>query len=596
MLSFRDGKCFKTGRWSLFFLLIGVSLTTSCVKKKTEADPNVLSLDSIEKIRSLDPIYALDIYSGLQSSQSYESLFQYHYLKRPYVLIPNLAEAMPSVSPDGLTLTIRLKKGVLFQDDPCFKETQGRGRELVAQDVVYSLMRISDASNLSPGWFGLDGRIIGLDEWRKAEVKDGKPDYSAVIEGLKSLDRYTIQIKLKHRANQLYYFLAMPVTGIVPREAVEMYGKEFLNRAVGTGPFKLVEYSPNSKIVWERNPTFRTEVYPSEGAAGDRELGLLADSGKQIPFVSRMSFQIYVERQPMWLNFLTGKLDIANIPKDSFSAAVSPSKELLPNLSSKGIKLHKAASLDVTHTSFNMADPIFGKNKLLRQALSLAYDEISYIDLFYNGRAIPAQGPVPPGLQGYDPDFKNPYRQFNLTKAKELLAKAGYPDGKGLPPIEYLALADSASRQSTEYVQKMFSELGVKLKISLYSFPQFQEALKAGKGHMWSFAWNADYPDSEDFLQLFYSKNHTPGPNDSLYSNPEYDAYYEKSLLLAEGPERAALYKKMIALVVEDCPWIFNVHRVSFSLTQPWIKNYKPNQMEPSRFKYYRVDRNLSKQ
>jgi ABC-type transport system substrate-binding protein len=356
------------------------------------------------------------------------------------------------------------------------------------------------------------------------------------------------------------------------------------------------EYNPNSKIVWVKNPTYRKELYPAEGAPGDKEAGLLEDAGKPLPLSDKMIFHVFVERQPMWLTFMSGKLDVTAIPKDNFSSAITPSKELSPEMTSKGIRLHKSPSFDITHLTLNMADPLLGKNKYLRQAISLAYDESTFIDIFYNGRAIPAQGPIPPGITGYDPNFRNPYRQFSLAKAKELLAKAGYPNGKGLPPLEYASTADSVGRQMSEYTQRMMAALGITLRVSTYSWPQFLEAVKNKKAQIWEYAWSADYPDAENFLQLFYSKNASPGQNDSNYSNPEFDRLYEKSLLMNDSPERTALYRKMVGLIVEDCPWVFGAHRLAYALTQPWLKGYKPNDFDHARYKYYKVDPTRKKQ
>ncbi len=566
-----------------------------CTMKSKLEPSNTLHLVAEEKIKGLDPIYADDLYAGTQVSQVYEGLLQYHYLKRPYVLIPNLAESLPEVSQDGLTYTFHLKKGVLFQDDPSFKKSQGKGREMTAEDVIYSFKRLADPRLSSSGWWLFDGKIMGLNEWHQSAMQVATTDYSQVVEGLKALDRYTVQIKLIQRSAQFLYSMAMPFTGIVPHEAIEEYGKEFINHAVGTGPYQLAEYSPNSKIVWVKSPTYRSEVYPLEGSAGDQEAGLLEDAGKSLPLADKIVIQVFVERQPMWLNFLSGKLDTTAIPKDNFSSAITPNKELSEEISSKGIRLTKSPSLDITHISFNMSDPLIGKNKLLRQALSLAYDEATFIDLFYNGRAIQAQGPIPPGISGYDPTFKNPYRQFNVAKAKELLAKAGYPEGKGLPNIEYVTTADSVGRQESEYLTKIMSTIGVTLKVNSYSWPQLQEAIKNKKAHLWSFAWSADYPDAENFLQVFYSKNASPGPNDSNYTNLQFDRLYEKSLTLSESAERTALYKKMVSLLVEDCPWIFRSHRLGYTLIQPWLKNYKSNDFDHGHYKYYRIDTKIKK-
>ena len=573
-----------------FAALLSVASFSACTKKGGNDPANTLHLATPEKIKGMDPVFADDLYAGTEVHRVYESLYQYHYLKRPYVLIPNLAEAMPEISSDGKTYTLKLKKGVLFQDDASFKASNGKGREMTAEDVVYSYKRLADPKLASSGWWIFDGKLVGLNEWRDAQGKAATTDYSVPVEGLKAVDRYTVQLKLIQRSSQIGYALAMAFTAVVPREAVEAYGKEFLNHPVGTGPFRIEEYNPTSKLVYVKNPTYRQELYPSEGAPGDKEGGLLADAGKALPLSDKVIVSIIVEDQPRWLNFMAGKLDRAAIPKDNFDQAVDKAQNLKPELAQKGIILFKDPSLDVTHESFNMADPLIGKNKLLRQALSLAYNPAPAIDLFYNGRAIVAQGPIPPGLAGYDEAMKNPYKQFSIEKAKELLAKAGYPGGKGLPPIEYATTSSSTSRQMNEYLQKQFEAIGVTLKMNTYSWPEFQAAIKNKKGQMWGFAWGADYPDAENFLQLFYSKNGSPGPNDANYSNPEFDRLYEKSLTLQDTPERTAIYQQMVKLVVEDCPWIFGVHRLSYSLGNKWLKNYKYHEFENSAFKYLRVD------
>lgn len=589
--------CFCRG--SIFLVLVATTsflIGTAGCTSKSKDPANTVYLAIPAKVKGLDPIFADDLYSGTEVARVYEGLLQYHYLKRPYVLAPNLAEAMPQISTDGKIFTFQLKKGVLFQDDPCFKDTAGKGREMTAEDVVYSLKRLADPKLISAGFWLLDGKVEGLNEWREEMGKLPAVDYSKPVEGLKALDRYTVQIKLKQRSAQFLYAFAMPFTSIVPREAVETYGKDFITHPVGTGPFRLLPQSNlNSKIVWVKNPTYRKELYPSEGETGDEAKGLLKDAGKQLPLADQLVERVFEESQPMWLTFMSGKLDVAGIPKDNFQQAIGSDHGLSPELKAKGIQLTKDPEADITHISFNMADPLVGKNKFLRQALSLAYDNQELIDLFYNGRAVSAQGPIPPGLAGYDPEFKNPYRQFNIAKAKDLLAKAGYPEGKGLPPLELATLSSSTERQFSEYAQKMFGAIGVKLKTNSYSWPEFQAAVKNRKGQLWSFAWGGDYPDAENFLQLFYSKNASPGPNDSNYTNPEFDRLYEKSLTLMDSPERTALYRQMVAILAEDCPWIFNVHRISFGLTQPWMRNYKRHGFEHNSAKYYRIDFTLRK-
>ena len=575
---------------SLIFTVSGIG----CTRSVNEPAKTVHRV-AIAKIKGLDPVQSDDLYSIVESGMAYEGLLQYEQLKRPYQVTNNLAESLPNISADAKTYTFKLKKGVLFVDDASFKDTGGKGRELVADDVIYSYKRLADPALNSPGWWIFDGKIVGLNEWHDEMVKAGKTDYAKPVEGLKALDRYTIQILLKAPSYQFVYFLAMAFTGIVPREAVESYGVQFPNHAVGTGPYKLVEFNGNSRVIWDRNPTYRNELYPSEGEAGDKEKGLLADAGQPLPRNDRVVTTVMEEDQPRWLNFLAGKVDILQIPKDNFAQALVADKSLTPEMKAKGVQHDRFAELGIYHISFNMKDPLVGKNKLLRQALSLVMDSGPFIELFYGGNGIQAQGPIPPGLDGYDPAYKNPYRQTNVEKAKELLAKAGYPGGKGLPPLEYATRTDGTQRQMDEYFQKEFEKIGVQLKVDGYSWPEFQEAVKNGKGQIWYFAWGADYPDAENFLQLFYSKNVSPGPNDANYVNPAFDKLYEKALTLKPGPERTKVYQEMVAIVAEDCPWIWIFNRVDDYLATKWVKNFKYNDLSDNQAKYFGVDPGLKK-
>lgn len=587
VLSFRSRAIFGTLTVALG---LGIALSGCSKKSPSATDAKTLHLVSVMKLKGLDPVLADDLYSGRQVSTTYEALYTYHYLKRPLQLEPQLAEALPTQSADGKVLTIKLKQGVLFQDDPCFEASKGKGREVLASDFIYSIKRLADPKSVSPGFWVVDGKIVGLNEWRDAASKAGKADYSAEISGLKAIDNHTVQITLGQRSYQFVHNLTQPFTSIVPHEAVEFYKEEFLLHPVGTGPFRLSreESNINSRLVWVKNPTFRKQLYPSEGDADLKERGLLSDAGKTLPRVDRITVDVIVEDQPRWLNLLSGSLDAVIIPKDNYSTSLEPGKrELNSDLKQKQFHLAWAAELDVAHESFNMVDPLFSKNKLLRQAISMALDSNEYIRLFFGGYATPAQGPIPPGLDGYDPAFKNPNRVFNLEKAKELLAKAGYPGGKGLPPLERVDVSRSTNRQVAEWVEKSLGALGIKVQTNFYTWPEFQQMVKKHKGHMWGFAWRADYPDAENFLQLLYGKNVSPGPNDASYQDADYDKMYEKSLTLAPGAERTALYKAMTQKLADDIPWIPIHHREEFTVLQGRVRNYWPSPVDHDNYRYY---------
>lgn len=566
-------------------------LTISCTKKVSDSDTTINAVLRAN-VKGLDPAFASDLYSGKVIAQIYEGLLEYNYLKRPFELQPALADGMPTVSADGLTYTIKIKKGVKFHDNAAFAD--GKGRELKSSDFVYTFKRLADPRVASEGFWVIDGYIKGLNEWAEL-VKSGKADMATPVEGLQAPDDYTLVLKLTKPYFQIFYVLAMPPTMVVPHEAVEKYQAEFLNNPVGTGPFLLEKASDwvrNSKITLKKNPNWRGETYPSEGAPGDRENGLLADAGKPLPFAEKLVFSELPEDQPRWQNFMKGHFEFVEIPNDNFDSAVNKNniKEVAPELAAKGISLQITPNSDVGYFGFNMKDSVVGKNKNLRHALAYAFDAKTMIDKFYNGRGEISHGPVPPGIDSYDSHYVNPYQSHDLTKAKEALAKAGFPEGKGLGELSFDCLSDAKSRQNAEFFASLMEKIGVKIAINPSTWPQFQQKLKDGKTQIFQVAWGADYPDAQNFFQLFYSRNVSPGPNDSSYTSAEFDKLYEKALTLPPGSERTAIYKEIRDLVNEDSPWIYGLHRVGYYVSHGWLNNLKYNDIQLDLFKYLRVD------
>lgn len=590
------GRQFQSRSQSATFLqvllagAVAVALAiTGCTKKRFDENDSTLNLVLRANVKGIDPITANDLYSATVVNQIYEGLLQYNYLKRPFVLEPKLADGMPEVSKDGLTYTFKIKKGLKFQDNAAFKD--GKGRDITAQDFIYSWKRLADPRNVSDGFWIFDGKIKGLNEWAAA-VKTEKANYDTPVEGLTAIDANTLVIKLTGVYHQLSYVLAHPFSSVVAREAVEKYGKELLNNPVGTGPFMLEKPSDwvrNSKITLKKNPTYRQDAYPTEGSAGDSEAGLLADAGKPMPFAEKLVFNEIVEDQPRWQNGLKGNFDWFEIPKDNFENAVKDNK-IAADLASKGMKLDITPGLDVTYIGFNLVDPVFAKNKLLRQAMSKAFDTKTYITKFLNGRGISAQGPIPPGIEGNEETWKNPNAQFDIPAAKALLAKAGFPEGKGLPELTYEGLSDSTARQGAEYFAQNMAQIGVKVKINSNTWPQFQDKVKAQKAQIFGVAWGADYPDAQNFFQLFYSKNKSPGPNDTSFNNAEFDKVYLESLKLPPGAERTKLYIKLRDIVAEESPWIFNAHRLGYKVVHGWVQNFKWTEVGYDYPKYIRID------
>ncbi|NUM88794.1 MAG: hypothetical protein HUU37_06300, partial [Bdellovibrionales bacterium] len=248
------------------FVLAAVAVLSGCTSRNKKFD-NALYMATVAKIKGMDPAQAQDNYSSQEIVRVYEGLLQFHPFKRPYVLEPLLAESMPRVSQNGLEYVFKIRKGVLFQEDAAFPG--GKGRELKAQDFVYSIKRIADPKVQSSGWWLFEGRLQGLDEWQEIAKKSGKADYEARVAGLEAVDDYTLRFRLKAPYPQFLYALAMPYGSVVAREVVEKYGAEFINHPVGTGPFMVREYNPNDKIVYVRNPSYWPATFPADGAPGD---------------------------------------------------------------------------------------------------------------------------------------------------------------------------------------------------------------------------------------------------------------------------------------------------------------------------------------
>ena len=577
-----------------FLIPLTLVICSGCSHKAELDPPGTLHLFTEEKTEVLDPVFSTDLYSSKQVSQAYETLYKYHYLKRPYALEPLLAASLPKASQDGLTHLIQIKKGVFFQDDSCFKSTLGKGREFNADDVVYSFKRVLDPRIGSRGYTLFENLFVGAKEWRLALAQSTNPLSldRTVLDGIQAVGRYTLKIKLNHPVGHLMDALALSYTAIVPMEAVEFYGSEFSERAVGTGPFRLTGFDPGKKIIWDKNPNFRRETFPSGSSKEDKAQGILESENTVIPLVNRIIFTVLSDQDQVWKAFSENKLDVIDSMRNYFPQAINDEEGLEPEFAKKGIRLHKTLLADVTHITFNLNDPILGKNKLLRQAISLAYDERTFINLFYHGRAIEAQGAIPPGVFGYDPNYRNHFRRFDRKAAQNLLSQAGYPDGKGLPPLTYASLNDKAGIQQGEFLAKMLKEIGIQVKLSVYSWADLKNAIRKKEIQMWEQAWLADYPDASNFYQLFLTKNRdNPDLNDSGYSNTEFDQIYDQMIQLPNTNQKMHLLTKMGEILAEDCPWIFKSHRSKYALVQPWIKNFKINDFDPYSYRYFKISR-----
>lgn len=547
------------------------------------------------RIRGFDPAKAADVASALAIQRVYEGLLQVSYLDRPYRLEPLLATALPERSEDGLRYTFHIRPDIYFSDDPCF--AGGRGRELTAEDFVYSIKRIADQKVASTGWWAFEGRIRGLDDFRAASGGDTATDYDKPVSGLRASGRHTLEIELTKPYPQFLWILAMHYGSAVPREAVEYYGERFGSNPVATGPYRITDWRRNYRIIFERNPkwpeTGRIDRYPASGEPEDEARGLLASAGRPLPLIDRIVCYVVSDSATQWMMFLNGQLDASDISRDNWSVVVDEQGNLLPELLERNIQLSIAQQLRITYLGFNMDDPVLGSNRLLRQAITCAFNTDEWIK-FSNGRVKRAFGPIPGALPGYDPSY-NPF-PFDLPRARQLLAEAGYPEGRDPATGRRLELTlelgradDLELRQSAELLVAFFDRLGIVLKLSFNNGPAFYEKLERRQAQIFFLSWIGDYPDAENFLQCFYGPNSSPGPNRANYRNPEFDRLYERIRVMEDSPERTAIYEEMARLLVDDCPWLFMSEPLTYTLYQQRLQNRKPHLFPYGMEKYFRL-------
>jgi ABC-type transport system substrate-binding protein len=552
-----------------------------------------------------DPAQISDLYSSTIASNIFEAPLQMSFLARPSRLRPNTAAAMPEVSADFTTYTFTIKPGIYFADDPAFK---GQKRELVAQDYVYSIKRHYDPRWKSQRLYGFENaKILGLSELRREAIEKKQPfDYDREVEGLRTLDRYRFQVKLAQSLPRFEQRLADGATvGAVAREVVEMYGEKIMEHPVGTGPFKLTEWRRASKIVLERNPNFRGEIYNEEAPADDplAQAAVKALKGKKLPLVDRVEVSIIEESQPRWLAFLNKEHDVIEDVPQEFADIVMPNNVLSPGLAKQGIQLVRYLRADVHMTLFNMEDPMVGGYEpakvALRRAISLARDIPKEIRLVRKNQAIVAQGPIAPNTFGYDPKLRTEHSVFDLARAKALLDLHGYvdrdgdgwreqPNGSPLF-LTYSGESDQWKRALAEAWQKDMAALGIRMEFRIAQWPENLKASRSGKLQMWLVGWSTTQPDGEGFLELGYSPNKGQA-NHARFNLPAFDAAYEKQKRLPDGPERMAAMTEAQRLMVAYVPYKLQVHRTFSDMAQPWVIGYHRNVFLREFWKFIDID------
>ena len=639
----------------------------------SEREANILYSSFRERPKHLDPARAYSSNEYDFIGQIYEPPFQYHYLKRPYQLVPLTAERvpvpvyldqqrrrLPANAPAARiaysVYELRIRPGITFQPHPAFVRTAGGAfqaltpaidalrdfretgtRELTAADYVYQIKRLAHPKLHSPILSVMNEYIVGMKEYARTLTRayreltrDGEDGVYLdlgryPLAGAEVVDRYTFRVTIAGKYPQFLYWMAMPFFAPMPAEVDQFFSQPGMARKnltldwypVGTGPYMLTENNPNRKMVLERNPNYHGEAYPAEGEPEDAGAGLLADAGRPLPFVDKVIFSLEKEGIPYWTKFVQGYYDRSGVLAESFDQAIRFSggeAALSETMEEKGITLVTSVQTSSYYLGFNMLDPVVGGTgesaRKLRRALSIAIDYEEYISIFLNGRGIPAQGMLPPGIFGYQEGQTgiNPYvydwgdgqpKRKSIDEARRLLAEAGYPNGQdhksGRPLLLYFDTPSTGPEQKAQldWMRKQLAKLDIQLVVRATDYNRFQEKMRKGDAQLFEWGWNADYPDPENFFFLLYGPNKKvggDGENASNYDSAEFNRLFERMKNMENTPERRAIIEQMQQTLRRDAPWIWGYHPKRFTLQHAWVYNAKPNHMANNTLKYLRID------
>ena len=626
----------QSTRSRAFALLAACLLLPGCGNNpypEADKDKKVLYSSFNEAPKTLDPAVAYTTAEHVITGNVYDTLLEYHFLDRPYRLIPGLALDVPKPEegPEGRqTYRFRIRPGILFHADPCFPPDAGgrRTREVTAADFAFALARIADPAVNSPVISSF-AEVLGFKEFTKRLLAQRQADaaFGALpaheqyakaggIAGVVANGAHELDVVLAEPNAQILYWFAMPFTTPVAWEAVAYYdgksGREhFADHAVGTGPFRLSLYEKQYRFTLERNELWYGRqpaaadapgaIFPANIDPEDIAEGRIdpAYAGRRMPFVDRIKYYREREGIPRFNKFLQGYYDDGGIIKESFDAVIQQDR-LSPQMQARGMRLDKEVEPSIFYLGFNMDDPVVGtpageRGRKLRQAMSLAIDTKQYLDLFLNGRGVPAQNLLPPGIFGYSAAYKNPFRQLDLARGRELLAEAGYKNGIDPATGERLKLGFDVSATTAEALLQFeffagaWRSLGLDIDIRSTTYNQFQDKVRRGAYQLFQWGWVADFPDPENFLFLLEcgnSRTKSGGPNTSNFCNAEYDRLYRQMKDLPSTERRAGIIGRMLAILQEERPWIELFHRENYELAHGWLVNSKSWGISNPTYKY----------
>jgi ABC-type transport system substrate-binding protein len=558
-----------------------------------------------------DPAQTTDIYSATINANIFEAPLTYDYLARPAKVKPQTAAAMPEMSADFRRWTVRIRPGIHFADDPAFG---GKPRELTAHDYVYSIKRHYDPAHKSARLYLFENaKILGLSELRRELMAAKKPfDYDREVEGLKALDRYTLQFRFAEPQPRFNFLMADgAISGAVAREVIQAYPGKAMEHPVGTGPFRLTQWTRSARIVLERNPRYREHHYDEEPPADAPDLQEIARrmKGRRLPMLDRVEVSIIEQPQPRWLSFLNVEHDFLERLPEEFARVAVPNGKIAPHLARRGIRALSAAAVDANFSYFAMEHPVVGgytpDKVALRRAIGLAYSVTDEINLARQQQAVPAQGVVPPATSGYDPLLKTEMSDHDPARAKALLDLYGYvdrdgdgwrdlPDGRPLI-LEYASQPDESSRQLQELWKRAMTAIGIRIQFKIAQWPENLKASRAGKLMMWGAGWFGLSPDGDYFLGLGYGPNKGQS-NHARFDLPAFNELHQRQVVMPDGPEREAVMRQASLLLTAYMPYKFSVHRLYTDLTHPWVQGYHRHPFMRDFWRYVDIDDRVLRQ
>ena len=576
------------GIQSLFALI--VSFVAPPALPADWGDPaKVLKIAFPIDVSGLDPAGTQETYASAVEQRIFDALYVWDYLSRPYRFVPKVATALPEVSADGRVWTIHIHPGIYFADDPAFG---GKKRELTAADFVYQWKRVVDPRVRSPNSDLLEHKLVGIDAAIEKAKSSGRFDYDAEIQGIRALDRYTLRVELVDPDYTFLEILDSSALRAVAREVIEKYADETgraMHHPVGTGPYRLVEWTPGRRIILGANPGYREQRFPSAPANADATSKTLAESmkGKRLPQVGRVEIAVIEETNPRLLMFNAGELDLLDVPGDVAPKMIDARGSLLPEFSARGIRLERATELGVTFNYFNMDDPVVGgysPDKIaLRRAICSAYNTPESIRVIRNGQALTATQPIPPDVEGHVRGYKG-LSPYDPATARALLDRFDYRDRDGdgfreLPDGRPLVIHQTSGvgaiyRQFDDLWLRGARDVGIRMEFQIQTFTESFKAAHAGKLQFAGFGWSGDIAD--DYMRIFYGPN-AGASNLSRFRNADYDALFEKSHRTPDAAERSKLYEAMTKIVAAQAPWCPEAYRISNTVVAPQIRGYRKN-------------------